>query len=190
MKKEICLSGSGGQGIVLASIILAAAAMKDDKYVVQTQSHGPQLRGGASKAEIIISSQEIDYPKVLSADILLTMTQEAYDKYVEPLLSKDGVLILDSTSVTEKSNKDIQSYSVPITELAEEKVGKSIVANMVALGAILGVTEVVTYESLKNALIERTPRGTKDINTAALDIGYETSKSLTKETKKTLSNLR
>lgn len=188
MKKEICLCGSGGQGIVLASIILAAAAMKDGKYVVQTQSYGPQLRGGASKSEIIISSEEIDYPKVLSADIMLTMTQEACDKYVGPLLREKGILILDSTYVTELPDKDVQIYSVPITKIAAEEVGKSIVANMVALGTILGVADIVTYESLKSALIERTPRGTKEINTTAMNVGLENSRMITKETKKSSTN--
>lgn len=175
MQKEIRLSGSGGQGLILAGIILAVAAMKAGKNVVQTQSYGPEARGGASKAEVIISSEEIDYPKVVNPDIMLAMTQEACDKYVGDL-KENGILILDSTYVKNVPNTKAKICSLPITQLAKNEVGKIIVANMVALGALIGLTEVVSFEKLEEAVMERIPMGTEKINKKALYLGYEAAR--------------
>jgi len=112
---ETCLSGSGGQGLILAGIILAeAAGIYDGKEAVQTQSYGPEARGGASRSEVVISNSAIDYPKVIKADILLALTQTACDKYVKNL-NKDGILVADSTSVTEVPNISNKIYLFPIS---------------------------------------------------------------------------
>lgn len=167
---EIRLSGSGGQGLILGGIILAEAALNDGKNAVQSQSYGPEARGGASKAEVIISDSEINYPKVRECDILLSLTQIACDKYIKSL-KENGVLIIDESVKTPERN-DIQVYSLPILKTATDKIGKSMVANIVALAVINGITKVTTNESLQNAVLNRVPRGTEEINIKALTEGF------------------
>lgn len=118
-KFEIRLTGSGGQGVILASIILADAAIEQGLNAIQTQSYGPEARGGASKAEVIISNDEINYPKVTKANILLTLNQNSYDKYVSTL-DKGGILIADEHIKT-NDNDLIKIYSIPILRVALEK---------------------------------------------------------------------
>ncbi|HHV07895.1 MAG TPA: 2-oxoacid:ferredoxin oxidoreductase subunit gamma [Firmicutes bacterium] len=178
MKKlELRLSGFGGQGLITAGIILAEAAILDGKNAVQSQSYGPEARGGASKAEVIISSEEIDYPKVGQADLCLAMSQQACDKYAGNT-QPNGVLVLDSGYVKNPPEFSGKMYSVPITEIATSEVGRNIVANIVALGVIAGVTNVVTRESLETAVLDRVPPHTKDLNKKALAAGYESAKNL------------
>lgn len=169
-KYEIRLSGSGGQGLLLAGIILAEGAIDDGKNAVQTQSYGPEARGGASKSEVIISTEDIDFPKVRECDILLALTQKAYDQYSEGL-KDDGILIVDSSVNTGKvGNKKL--YSVPIIDTAAHKLGKPMVTNIVALGAIVGITKVISNESLEKAVLDRVPKGTEELNKKALAAGY------------------
>ncbi|HOP80709.1 MAG TPA: 2-oxoacid:acceptor oxidoreductase family protein, partial [Armatimonadota bacterium] len=116
---EIRLSGSGGQGLILAGIILAeAAAIYEGKEAVQTQSYGPESRGGASKSEVVISGSEIDYPKVTSPDLLLAMTQESCTKYLGDL-KEGGIAILDSFFV-EKWPDNANVIALPLTTIAKE----------------------------------------------------------------------
>ena len=171
-RQELRLSGSGGQGLILAGIILAEAALHDGKNVVQSQSYGPEARGGASKAEVIISDDIINYPKVNKCDMLLSLTQKACDKYIDSL-KPGGVLILDST-VTEHPNRDdIKIYSIPILETAEDTLKKPMVANIVALGSIYQLTKVVSKDSLEKAVLSRVPRGTEELNKKALEEGFK-----------------
>jgi len=171
MQLEFRLSGTGGQGLITAGIILAEAAVNAGKNAVQTQSYGPEARGGASKSEVIISDGEIDYPKVTEADVLLAMSEEAYKKY-KTGLKKDGILIMDSSIIKEDPDVDARVYKIPITKLAREEAGKTIVANIVALGAIAAITEAVPRDVLEKAVFNRFPKA-KEINKKALDIGYE-----------------
>lgn len=168
---EIRLSGSGGQGLILAGIILAEAALDDGKNAVQSQSYGPEARGGASKAEVIISSDEINYPKVKNCDILLALTQVALNKYINTL-KKDGTLIIDN-SLQVNNRDDIKVIAVPILETASEELQKPMVANIVALGVINKLAKLASKESLKEAVLSRVPRGTKELNEKALLKGYE-----------------
>ncbi len=166
--REFRLTGSGGQGLILAGIILAEAALLDGKNVIQSQAYGPEARGGASKAEVIISDKEINYPKIEECDLLLALTQKAYDKYINTLKA-DGILIADdSVKLDIDSNSDIKVYSLPILATASEKIGKPMVTNMVALGTILAITDVVSQESLENAVLSRVPKGTESLNKQAL----------------------
>lgn len=166
---EIRLSGSGGQGLITAGMIMGeAASLFDNKFVVQTQSYGPEARGGACKAEVIISDKKISYPKPTKADILLTLSQPAYDKYINDV-KDDGVVIVDSSIVKYKKAKGI--YPIPITKLATEEVGLRVTANVVALGVISSLTKVVSYEALERALLSRIPPGTEEINKKALRLG-------------------
>ncbi|KAB3534013.1 2-oxoacid:ferredoxin oxidoreductase subunit gamma [Alkaliphilus pronyensis] len=170
-QKEIRLSGSGGQGLILGGIILAEAALLDGKNAIQSQSYGPEARGGASKAEVIISDDTIDYPKVEKADLLLALTDKAYHKYIKAL-KEGGILIIDSNVEVDLTNKAYKIIKIPIIETAAEKIGKSMVANIVALGVIRVVTEVVTEASLERAVLKRVPKGTEELNKAALQQGY------------------
>lgn len=170
MKNELRLSGSGGQGLILAGIILAEAAIKADMNAVQSQSYGPEARGGASKAEVIISDSEIHFPKVRKPNLLLCLTQKSFNEYSKDL-PEDAVLVVDSCveigdNVT---TKDI--HRIPILDTAREKVGRSMVANIVALGVIRELTNVVSAEVLEKAVLDRVPAGTEALNTKALEEG-------------------
>jgi 2-oxoglutarate ferredoxin oxidoreductase subunit gamma len=171
---EIRLSGSGGQGIIMAGIILAeAAGIYDGKFVCQTQSYGPEARGGASKAEVIISDVEIDYPKAVKPDLLLAMNQKACDTYLFDM-KPAGVLIVDSTLV--KQLPTTRAVSLPFTRIARNKFGKDLVANIIALGALVALTGVVSPSSLEAAVLARVPPGTEDLNRSALDAGINAAK--------------
>lgn len=171
MQTEIRLTGSGGQGLILAGIILAEAAILKGENAIQSQSYGPEARGGASKAEVIISKEEIDFPKVRKADIMLSLTQVALDKYADTL-KEDGILVLDSSIEVPSDLKANKIVSIPILNTANEVIGKSMVANIVALGAIQELTDIVTKEYLEEAVLSRVPRGTEELNKKALQEGY------------------
>ncbi|NNG68255.1 2-oxoacid:acceptor oxidoreductase family protein, partial [Caldanaerobacter subterraneus] len=129
---EIRLGGSGGQGLILAGIILAEAAILDGKVSVQSQSYGPEARGGSSKAEVIISDGPIIYPKVLKPDVLLALTSHAYKSYKEDV-KEAGLIIVDDSVEVEKESK-VKTLKFPILKTAQEVVGKAYVANIVSLG--------------------------------------------------------
>jgi 2-oxoglutarate ferredoxin oxidoreductase subunit gamma len=169
MRKELKLSGSGGQGLILAGVIMAEAALLDGKKAIQSQSYGPEARGGSSKAEVIISDDEIDFVKVQNCDMLLCLTQDAYDKYGKGFTS---VLILDEDLVMKYPEPE-KVVKIPILNTASEKWGKPMVANIVALGALNGVLNLVSKESLEKAVVDRVPKGTEDLNKKALESGYE-----------------
>ena len=169
---EIRLSGEGGQGIVLAGVILAeAAAIYDGKNATQTQVYGPESRGGASKAEVIISDEEIDYPKAMAVDLLLALTQAAADKHWRDLKS-GGILVLDSMKVTNAPSGDFAVYRLPIIDTAKGAVGKVVVANIVSLGVITGLSKVVSREAIERAMLARVPKGTEELNRRALEAGF------------------
>lgn len=170
---EIRLSGSGGQGIILAGIILAeAASIYDGREAVQTQSYGPESRGGHSKSEVVISDIEIDYPKVVSPDLLLAMTQDAFDSY-RSSVKPGGVVIVDSDLVRRLTDVDGRLIALPITAVAKEVTGGVLSANIVALGVIAAVSGVVSRESLEKAVAARVPKGTEEMNLDALRAGFD-----------------
>ena len=169
MQKEIRLSGSGGQGLILAGVILAEAAIIDGKKAIQSQSYGPEARGGSSKAEVIISDEEIDFVKVQNCDMLLCLTQIAYDKYGKEFTK---VLILDDSLKTKYPEPE-KVVRIPILDTASEKLGKPMVANIVALGAVNGLLKLVSKEALLEAVTNRVPKGTEELNKLALESGYE-----------------
>jgi 2-oxoglutarate ferredoxin oxidoreductase subunit gamma len=170
---ELCLSGFGGQGLILAGIILAEAiGIHEGKYVSQTQSYGPEARGGKSKAEVVVSDEPIDYPKPTDIDLLLAMSQDACDTYYIDLKA-EGILVVDSTFVSEVPSN--QAISVPCTKIATD-LGLKMVANIVSLGAISEVSDIVSYDSLKKAILSRAPKGTEKLNLAALSEGAKAAK--------------
>lgn len=168
---EIRLTGAGGQGLILAGIILAEAALFDGMNVVQSQSYGPEARGGASKSEVIISNKEINYPKIDKCDIMLSLTQKGCNKYIDGLKS-GGILVIDSSMDFNPESKNIKIIKLPILATAGEKIGKIMVANIVALGSLYQLTKVVSKESLIRAVSARVPRGTEELNKIALEEGF------------------
>jgi len=168
---EIRLSGSGGQGVITAAIILAEAAIMENKEAVQSQSYGPEARGGASKAEVIISNEFIYHPKVVNPGIVLALTQQAADNYVSDL-EEGGVLIIDEDLVPNPPT-GIKVIKVPITRLAVDKLGKELFTNIVALGILVKVTGIVSFETIQKAVAKRVPPATIEKNMEALRIGYE-----------------
>ncbi|MEA5113404.1 MAG: 2-oxoacid:acceptor oxidoreductase family protein [Geobacteraceae bacterium] len=170
---EMRFSGAGGQGLILAGIIMGeAAAIYDGKQAVQSQSYGPEARGGASKSEVIISDQPIDFPKATAVDALLALTQEACDKYSSDLKS-GGVLLIDSDLVKNAPAGDFTVVRIPIISTAKNEVGRAIVANIVALGAMVALTKAVTRESAERAVLSRVPAAFSELNRKAFQMGYE-----------------
>ncbi len=170
MSTQIRLSGSGGQGMLLAGIILSEAAISEEKNAVQTQSYGPEARGGASKSEVIISDDEIAYPKVTVPDVMLALTQEAYEKYAVDM-NDNGTLVVDE-SITLSGNDKCKVISIPIIKSARDDLGRIIVANIVALGALVKASSIVNEEALLAAVLKRVPKGTEELNTKALQTGF------------------
>jgi 2-oxoglutarate ferredoxin oxidoreductase subunit gamma len=172
---ELIFSGSGGQGIILAAIIFAeAAGVHDGFHVCQSQSYGPEARGGYSKAEVIISQNPIDYPKATRADFLLSMNQDSCDHCFE-ILKPEGLLVVDASLVHQVPTD--RSVSIPFTEIARKNVGREMVANVVALGAVGRISQSVSLKSLETALVSRIPKGTEEINRKALHAGIEAAET-------------
>ena len=165
---EIRLSGSGGQGLILAGIILAeAAGVYDGKFVCQTQSYGPEARGGASKAEVVISDAAIDYPKAIHPDVLLALNQKSLEAFNADL-KPGGLLLVDADLVKEAPAGRV--LALPFTRIARE-AGSAMAANIVALGALAQLTGAVSLESLEAAVLARVPKGSEDLNRRALAAG-------------------
>ena len=172
-RKEIRLTGFGGQGIILSGYIVGkAAAIHDKKQATFTQSYGPESRGGACSAQVIIADELISYPHLIDPSILVVMSQEAYNKYASTL-SDGGLLIVDQDFVeTGDLASDVKLLSVPATRLAEE-LGRRIVANIVMLGFFAAVTDVVSVEAMREAVRTSVPKGTEELNLRAFGKGYE-----------------
>ncbi|MDD2389238.1 MAG: 2-oxoacid:acceptor oxidoreductase family protein [Desulfobacterales bacterium] len=168
---EIRLSGFGGQGLIFAGIILAEAiGIHEGKYVTQSQSYGPEARGGKSRSEIVFSDEPIDYPRAINVDLLLAMSQDACDTYFIDL-KPSGLLIVDATFVKESPLS--RAISIPCTEISQSLTGTATASNMVALGAICRCSGVVSPMSLKKAILNRSPKGTEGINIKAFNAGIK-----------------
>ncbi len=181
-RSEIKLAGFGGQGIILAGYIMGkAASIFDNKHAVLTQAYGPEARGGACSADVIVADTEVDYPKVNIPEILVIMSQEAYTTFGKKI-SPNGVMLIDEDLVILQRNakKEYKIYSIPATRFAEE-LGRKIIANIVMLGFFTAVTSTVTYEAMKKAILSSVPQGTEDLNTNAFQKGYDYGVSLLKK---------
>lgn len=178
MRVEIRFAGFGGQGIIKSGIITAAAAcIHAGKNAVQTQSYGPESRGGACKSEVVISEDEIDFPKVVEPDVLVVMSQHAYNDYADDLKA-GGTVILDPDMIPrEKDLKNVKVFRVPATKIAEE-LGRKIVANIVMLGAFVAITNMLNEDAVKESIKANIPKGTEELNLTAFKKGYEYGKSL------------
>jgi 2-oxoglutarate ferredoxin oxidoreductase subunit gamma len=178
---EIRLSGSGGQGLILMGIILAEAiGVYDGKCVAQTQSYGPEARGGSSKSEVVVSDEEIDYPKAMKPDLLLAMNQKSCDEFY-PDLKPDGIVIVDSTFVRQVPTP--KAFQIPFTRIAREKFKREVVANIIALGALTQLTPMVSAKAVEAAVLARVPKGTEKLNRDALKVGMIAAKRAKQEWK-------
>lgn len=178
MRTEIRICGFGGQGVILAGIILGkSASLFDNKEAVQTQSYGPEARGGASKCEVVISDDTVDYPKVESPDILVAMSNEALIKYIVDL-KDNGTLIVDPDTTDVEDVRDyieehnINVYEAPATKTATDEIGLKIVANIVMVGAITKITGVISKQAAIDAIEDSVPKGTEKKNVSAFEAGY------------------
>jgi len=167
---EVRFGGSGGQGVILVGVILAMAATRDHRFVVQTQSYGPEARGGYSRSDVIVSDRPIDYPELLGIDLLVALSQESATGYLR-MLRPDGVLIYDSENVVEPPAFPGMRFGIPFTRLAVEETGRRQTTNILTLGAVIGITGVVSVGSLKKAVSGMVPAGTEEINGKALARG-------------------
>ena len=178
MRTEIRICGFGGQGVILAGIILGkSASLFDGKEAVQTQSYGPEARGGASKCEVVIDNKLIEYPKVQDLDVLVAMSTEALLKYIEDL-KDEGTLIVDPGTTDISGVQDfieehnIKVYEAPATQTAMEDIGIKIVANIVMVGVITKITKVISKEAVIKAIEDSVPKGTEEKNVQAFEAGY------------------
>ncbi len=169
MRKELRLSGSGGQGLITAGIILAEAAMRDGLEAVQTQSYGPEARGGAAKAEVILSDAEVDYPKVTSPDYVLAMTPIACDRYGCNI--KPGAKLVVDEDLVPNAPDSKHCYKFPITKISKEITGRPLSANIVALGVLNELFKFVSPERLEEAVRQRVPKASVEDNVRALNEG-------------------
>lgn len=170
-RQEILLTGAGGQGLILAAIVLAEAAVNDNKNVVQTQSYGPEARGGASMAGVIIDIDTIEYPKVTKPTVLLCMNQASFNKYL-PKVEPGCTIIVDSTFVSGSISDEYKIQPYPITRTAKEKIGREVVANMLALGVINAATGLVDRDIFRESVFKMAPKGSGELNQQAFDMGY------------------
>lgn len=174
MRKEIIFAGSGGQGVITASIILAeAAAIHEGHNVVQCQSYGPEARGGSSSSHVIINyEREVGYPKAIQPHIMVCLTQEALDKFSH-LLRPGGIMLTDRYYARRLRQLDARLYNLPMYAAVKERIGMPIVFNVCVLGALVGLTGVVKPESVKTVVAGRVPERFLAQNMRAFDLGME-----------------
>lgn len=172
-RKEIRISGFGGQGIVLSgNIIGKAASIFSEGFAVLTQNYGPESRGGSCTAEVVTSDEFIDYPYVINPQVLITLSQEAYSKYGEN--PPEGTLVIvDSEMVKVNPEASPQPLSIPASRMAIEEIGRPVVANIIMLGFLAAMSDVASMESLRESVLDSIPAGTEDINTKAFELGYK-----------------
>jgi 2-oxoglutarate ferredoxin oxidoreductase subunit gamma len=187
-RTEIKIGGFGGQGVILSGYILGrAASIFDNKHATMIQAFGPEARGSATSAQLIISDQPIAYPYIVAPNVLVLMSQEAYSKF-SPELAPGGTLLTEENLVaTHNLRADVRHFSIPATRFAEE-LGKRLVLNIVMLGFTTAITGIVGREAACNAVKVSVPKGTEELNFAALEKGYEYGlQMLKKEPKKSLA---
>lgn len=168
---RLVLSGSGGQGVITAAIILAeAAVIFEGKNATQTQAYGAAARGGATRSDVIIAEGAINYPGVIQPNILVTLTQDAYSSF-STIVRPGGLMLTDPRFVETAKKVDAKKIELPMYEQVMEKIGKPIVYNICMLGALVGITDLIRPESVIQVLSKRIPPDFLTMNQRALDIG-------------------
>jgi 2-oxoglutarate ferredoxin oxidoreductase subunit gamma len=177
---EIRFGGFGGQGIIRSGIIMGrAASIYDSKFATMNQSFGPEARGGACSSSLVISDDRVLYPYIIKSDILVALSQEGYEKFVDEL-KENGALLYDSNLVKPKKSKKIKYYSIPATKFAEE-LGNRIIANVVMLGFLIAIAKPVSVESMEKAIPESVPSRFADLNLEAFRKGFDFGLKLLKK---------
>ena len=171
-RMELRLVGAGGQGVILASIILAEAAVRAGRYACQGQSYGPEARGGACKAEAIVSDRKISYPEVTDPVFVMALTQKAADKYVRNL-RKDAIVLLDRRVEIPEGAEQYKLYQLPILDTAEYEIGRAVTANILAVGVINRILNICSFEELAETVKGRVPKEMQEINLKALQAGHD-----------------
>jgi 2-oxoglutarate ferredoxin oxidoreductase subunit gamma len=176
---RIVFSGSGGQGVVTASIILAeAAVIHEGLNAVQSQSYGPEARGGATRADVIISDRSIRFPKVNQPNVLVCLTQEAYNKF-SSTIRPGGLLLTDSHFVKQERRVEARQIGLEMYKAVMDRIGKPVVLNICMLGAVIGLTQIVKTDSIVKVLESKIPHGFLDMNKKALDLGLQLAEAST-----------
>jgi 2-oxoglutarate ferredoxin oxidoreductase subunit gamma len=166
-------SGSGGQGVITAAIIFAeAAVIHEGLEATQSQAYGAAARGGATRTDIIIAEEEINYPKVIQPNVLVCLTQDAYTSYAT-IIRPGGLLLTDARFVQTARKVDARQVELPMYQQVMETIGKPIVFNICMLGAVVALTELVRPESIMKVLEQRIPAGFVEMNRQALELGIE-----------------
>ena len=177
---RMVFSGSGGQGVITAAIILAeAAVLHEELTAVQTQAYGAAARGGATRSDVIISDVPINFPKVIQPNVLVCLTQEAYNKFYD-IIRPGGLLIMDTRYVQPQLKVDAVQRQLPMYETVMDRIGKPIVFNICMLGAVVGLTQLVRPESIMKVLEQRIPSGFLEMNRQALELGLELGQGVKK----------
>ena len=180
-QREMRLAGLGGQGLILAGIIVAeAAGIYEGKEVAQTQAYGAEARGGFSRSDVVIRDEEILFPKASKLDFLLAMSQSAYEENL-PSLKKGGTLLVDSTYVSEISGTNM--FAIPFSRVAKQKFGRENVANIIALGAITQVFPIISEKSMEKAVLNRVPKRFIEMNKQAFKEGVNLGNEKVQESK-------
>ena len=170
-RKEIRIAGFGGQGIVLSgNIIGKASSLYSNEFAALTQSYGPESRGGSCRAEVVIDDTPVDYPYVVSPDVQIILSQEAYNEYARHA-PPGAQVIVDSDLVTVDESHDPKPLSIPASRIAQD-LGRIVVANIIMLGFLAATCDIVSYEALKKSVLNSIPAGTEDFNMKAFDVGY------------------
>jgi 2-oxoglutarate ferredoxin oxidoreductase subunit gamma len=175
---RIIFSGSGGQGVITAAIILAeSAVLYEGLNAVQSQSYGPEARGGASRSDVIIADTEIHFPKVIQPNVLVCLTQDSYNKFSE-LIRPGGLLLTDSHYVRQEKKVDARQVELDMYKKVMDKIGRPIVFNICMLGALIRLTQLIKPESIMKVLETKIPPGILGLNKQALKLGMQLAENL------------
>lgn len=190
---ELRFSGVGGQGVILAGAILAeAAVLFDKKYATQSPTYTAQVRGGATKVDVVISPEKIMYPQTKEINFFMALAQRSYTKYYggnDPGnrffrdLAQNAIVLTDSNLVTDLNDPPHRLIRIPIVDLALKEMGRTIYSNVIGLGLVVGLIKVVSIDALKAAVKRRAPRGTEQMNLKALNLGFKFAEDFTQEEK-------
>lgn len=171
-RHEIRLCGFGGQGLMLAGYIIGqAASIFEHKYTTHIRDYGPEARGGTCRADVVISDKPVLYPYINAPTILVALSQQAYDKY-RPRSREDSLIVIDKDMVKHREKRKDRLLSIPAQKIAEE-LGRVTVANVVMLGFLTAVTDIVSLEAMKKSLLASVPKGTEELNMKAFEHGYD-----------------
>lgn len=173
-RTELTIAGVGGQGSIMAGVILGSAAVDYDlKYAVQTQAYSSQLRGGYAATWVIVSDKPVVFPRVIHPDILVAQAQDSINRFCHTI-KQDGILIIDSDMISRPPENILSVLRIPATSIARTRIKAPVTANMVILGALCKATGIVSHEALKKAITEAVPKGKEQLNIDAFNLGFET----------------